>query len=325
MYTIKRTAELTGVPVATLRAWERRYGAIEPARTSSGYRLYDDEALAVIGLMRDLVAEGWAPSQAALEVRSRIGAAAEPVGAAAGRHPASGSAPTSAPPAGSPSAVDTPAPAGSGVEPDVVAEQTARDFLAAASRMDDPSISAALDSAFARGSFETVVDGWLMRTLVRLGLAWEAGEVSVAAEHLASHAILRRLAAAYEATGLPQGGPRVLVGLPDGAHHELGVLAFATAARRQGLDVLYAGADLPRGEWVEAARRHRAQAAVIGVPRPKDVGSARATVTALRTAFPELKVMAGGTAQSEVGDDVLPLGHEIGPAARALAQTLRGD
>ena len=45
MYTIKRAAEITGVPAATLRAWERRYAIIQPERTDSGYRLYDDESV----------------------------------------------------------------------------------------------------------------------------------------------------------------------------------------------------------------------------------------------------------------------------------------
>ena len=45
MYTIKEASSRSGVPVATIRAWERRYRAVEPARTASGYRLYDDEAV----------------------------------------------------------------------------------------------------------------------------------------------------------------------------------------------------------------------------------------------------------------------------------------
>ena len=40
MYTIKRAAELTGISVATLRAWERRYGVVHPQRSDGGYRLY---------------------------------------------------------------------------------------------------------------------------------------------------------------------------------------------------------------------------------------------------------------------------------------------
>ena len=43
MYTIKQAAARTGVSVPTIRAWERRYGVVGPARTTAGYRLYDDD------------------------------------------------------------------------------------------------------------------------------------------------------------------------------------------------------------------------------------------------------------------------------------------
>ena len=39
-YRIHVVAEMTGIPAATLRAWERRYGIPSPERTASGYRLY---------------------------------------------------------------------------------------------------------------------------------------------------------------------------------------------------------------------------------------------------------------------------------------------
>ena len=45
MYTIKQAAIRTGLSIPTIRAWERRYGVIDPARTAGGYRLYDDEAI----------------------------------------------------------------------------------------------------------------------------------------------------------------------------------------------------------------------------------------------------------------------------------------
>lgn len=37
---IREVARLTGVNPVTLRAWERRYGLIQPTRTESGHRLY---------------------------------------------------------------------------------------------------------------------------------------------------------------------------------------------------------------------------------------------------------------------------------------------
>lgn len=65
MYTIKQVAQLTGVTSATLRAWERRYPLPAPYRSSGGYRLYDDAAVARLRLMQRLVRAGWAPRNAA--------------------------------------------------------------------------------------------------------------------------------------------------------------------------------------------------------------------------------------------------------------------
>jgi MerR family transcriptional regulator, light-induced transcriptional regulator len=43
---IGELARRSGVSTDVLRAWERRYGLLEPTRTAAGYRLYsaDDEA-----------------------------------------------------------------------------------------------------------------------------------------------------------------------------------------------------------------------------------------------------------------------------------------
>ena len=58
MYTIKQAAARTGVPVELLRAWERRYGIVEPERTASGYRLYGGEDLRRLLSIRQLTALG---------------------------------------------------------------------------------------------------------------------------------------------------------------------------------------------------------------------------------------------------------------------------
>ncbi|UZE07168.1 MerR family transcriptional regulator [Pseudomonas corrugata] len=40
LFPIREVSRLTGVNPVTLRAWERRYGLIQPTRTESGHRLY---------------------------------------------------------------------------------------------------------------------------------------------------------------------------------------------------------------------------------------------------------------------------------------------
>ena len=64
-YRIQTVAEMTGVPAATLRAWERRYGIPAPNRTSASYRLYSDADIRLIRRLRQLCDEGMAPAEAA--------------------------------------------------------------------------------------------------------------------------------------------------------------------------------------------------------------------------------------------------------------------
>ncbi|WP_435198263.1 MerR family transcriptional regulator [Janibacter sp. GS2] len=296
MYTIKRAAELTGVPAATLRAWERRYHVIVPERTEAGYRLYDEDCLARIRAVAALVDDGWAPSQAAEEVsrRDRAKGAATPL---------------PPPPDQTPATVDGDGGAGPLVD--------------AAARLDASAVAQVLDERFATGSFESVVDGWLMPALAEVGRAWTEGRLSVAGEHLVAHAVLRRLAASFDAAASRPGGPAVIVGLPAGVHHELGIFAFAVALRRAGLDVVYLGADLPTEAWQAALDTHSARCAVLAVPRAQDTPAATTLIRSVSASHPEVSVLVGGGRQDDVGDDGTRLGHAIGPAATALAASLR--
>ncbi len=300
MYTIKRAAELTGVPAATLRAWERRYGVIAPERTESGYRVYDEESLARIRAVADLVADGWAPSHAAREVSRGGGPRTGSPEGPAPQRPASGPAPG-----------------------DGDGSAATRRLVAAAASLDAAEVGRVLDERLATGSFESVVDAWLLPALEEIGRAWADQRISVAGEHLVAHAVLRRLAAAYDAAASAPGGPTVLVALPPGVHHELGVFAFAVALRRLGVDVVYLGPDLPLTAWRAALEAHGAGCAVLGVPQAADVPAARDVVEGLAHSHPRVQVVAGGREQAALsGPGVLRLGHAIGPAARELADRL---
>ena len=315
MYTIKRAAELTGVPAATLRAWERRYDVVEPQRTDAGYRLYDDETLARLRTMAELVADGWTASNAAAE--------------AGRRHSGTGSpspAPSAPPGPPAPSPADSPhveAPPSHLSTPPSSGDEATRRLLDAAAAMDPAGVAAVLDERFATGSFEAVVDDWLMPALVELGEAWADGRVTVAGEHLVAHTVLRRLAAAYDAAASRTGGPRVIVGLPAGAHHELGIFAFAVALRRLGVDVVYLGADLPTDAWTAALTAHTARCVVIGVPRRPDARTASTLATTL-AAHHGVTVCVGGSHQDDV-EAATRLGHAVGPAAVAVSRLLRDD
>lgn len=305
MYTIKRAAELTGVPAATLRAWERRYELVEPRRTDAGYRIYDEESLDRIRDMAALLADGWSASNAAAEV-SRRRLAAGP-----------GTVTTPPSPLGPPRP-GAPAPS---LSPAESAAATTR-LIEAATSLDPAAVARVLDELFARTSFELVVDDWLMPTLQDVGRAWAEGQISVAGEHLVAHAVLRRLASIYDAAANHTGGPPVIIGLPAGAHHELGVFAFAVALRRLGVNTVHLGPDLPVPAWSTAMDVHAARHAVLSAPRPQDVPAARELVETLRSSHDAI-VFVGGCRQDDLdAPGVIRLGHAIGPAAAQVAATL---
>ena len=121
MYSVKQVSALTGATEATLRVWERRYGVVEPARSAAGYRLYDDEQVAVLRAMVALVNNGVPASLAARTVRgtSVQGHAAIPLVPGA-----------------------------------------TLDLVSAAAELDPERVDAVLNEAFAATSFDDVVEAW---------------------------------------------------------------------------------------------------------------------------------------------------------------------
>lgn len=316
MYTIKHAAEMIGVNVATLRAWERRYGIAVPQRTDSGYRLYDDDALQALSLMNTLVMDGMAPRQAADEARRRLQGPAHAVNSSA--NPSVSGSDSAEAPAG---AVSTASSSGLPALPHDAVEAT-EVLLDAAERMDVAALTHLLDARYASASFESVTDDWLLPALRALGLAWASGRVSVAGEHMVAHAVIRRLSAAYEAAGTSANGPRVLIGLPPKSRHELGLLGFAVAARRAGLVTTYVGADLPVEDWLGAVETREPVAVVLAASMNRDLGHLQGVVEQLRAARPDVVIAIGGGLQDRAPEGCLRLGHRVGEAARVLAEAL---
>jgi methanogenic corrinoid protein MtbC1 len=292
VYTVKRAAALTGISADTLRMWERRYAVVTPVRTDGGYRLYDDDAIARLTAMRALVTAGWAPREAAAQVAS--GTTLGPIAMHSEQ-------------ASDPGRVgDDEAPT---VDPDLLVHL--------AQRFDSAGLREQLDAVFAEHDLDHLVDSWLMPALRRLGEAWQRGDVSVAAEHFVSAGVERRLAAALDDVPVPDGAPRILLGLGRGSRHELGLLAFAVLLRRQGLDATYLGCDVPPDSWVVAVTSSEPAAVVLGVHSDLDVPSARDAVAAIQAARPGLAVLLGGARQEQVGSGE-PLGHSLRSAAENL-------
>lgn len=149
-YRIHAVAEITGVPEATLRAWERRYAVPIPVRTPSGYRLYSPKDVELVKRMRELCAAGMAPVDAAKLVGE-------------GGRPAPVPMPVNADPY------------------DAIAQRIAE----ATRRMDPIAIEAEVRLAMSLGDAATIVERAFCPALVQIGSDWESGIITVGHEHLA--------------------------------------------------------------------------------------------------------------------------------------------
>ena len=205
---IGQLAKRTGVSPELLRAWEQRYGLLQPTRTAGRFRLYSAADEARVQGMQRLVSGGLAAAQAAHLVLS-----GEPVA-------------TTAPPAAA------------------RLDDEADKFADALDGLDEQAANSALDHLFSAYSVEAVLQRVVIPYLQRLGQRWETGEVSVAQEHFAANLIRGRLLGLAQGWGQGRGPAAVLACLP-GELHELGLLVFGVALRRRGWRITYLGTNSP--------------------------------------------------------------------------------
>ncbi len=234
---IGELARRAGIPASTLRAWERRYGIVEPARTESGYRLYSAADERRLRAMVELITQGLAPAEAAAQV---IAAAPTPDGRGAGQA----------------DAPEEPAGEGFGALREELIERL-RAF-------DEVGAHAVLDRALAAYGAENLVHELVLPTLRRTGEMWEDGSVSVGQEHFGTLLIRGRILALGR--GWSEGeGPLLLLACAPGERHDLPLVAFGLTMRRRGFRIALLGADTPLETLADTAMRLRPERVVLSV------------------------------------------------------------
>jgi MerR family transcriptional regulator, light-induced transcriptional regulator len=256
---IGELARRTGVPVATLRAWESRYELLDPVRTDGGHRLYREEDVARVSAVVGLVRDGWSPAAAAREVLRAPGTVTRlrPV------PPLIDTAPTD----------DAPA-----------ADALAARLDLAIRAMDAAATDAVLDDAFARFEVPAALERVVAPVLRRLGEGWQQDARLIALEHFATNALRPRLQRLLRAGQRP-GAPTCLAAAPATEDHELGVLSAAAVAADRGLAVTYLGARTPAAAIARSVADRPVDIVLIGamtragaasfLDEPPDVGTAR--------------------------------------------------
>ncbi|MEA2508057.1 MAG: MerR family transcriptional regulator, light-induced transcriptional regulator [Actinomycetota bacterium] len=206
----------SGVSPDLLRAWERRYGLLKPARSSGGLRLYSVDDLERVRLMLAHLGNGLAAAQAA----------ALAAGADVGAMPTAG------------------------VLFDPGAART--ELTDALEQYDEPRAQAVLDRLLATVTLDSLISELVLPYLRDLGDRWQRGEASIAQEHFASNVLRGRLLGLARGWGLG-GGRLALIACPPKEQHDIGLICFGLLLRSRGWRIGYLGGDTPLESLVAAA------------------------------------------------------------------------
>ncbi len=213
LYPIRTISAMTGVNPVTLRAWERRYGLIQPQRTPKGHRLYTEQDLERIQQILMLLERGIPISQAKSVLEGREAGIEE----------------TSS--------------------PDVATHSgwhaLRREWEAALRSADDHRLEQAHASALGLFPADCVLRELALPLLDELQQA-EADNAAAAFQFRFLRSFLRnKLAARLHHQGAYASGPRLLLAAPIGSCDDLPLLLLATAAQRHGYRCVLLGGDVP--------------------------------------------------------------------------------
>jgi len=302
-HPIRVVSERTGLSPDLIRAWENRHGVVEPFRTDTGHRLYSDDQVEHLRLLRQATRGGRSIGQVASLSSRELGDLVREDEAGRAR---------------------APRPPESGEErPDAGA--LVEDALQAIRSLDPD----ALDEVLRRGALALGTTSFLRDLAAPLfrqvGELWHEGELRPAEEHLASAGV-RRVLDWHSRSSRGRGDrPRLIVGTPAGERHEMGALLAAAAAESEGWDVVYLGPDLPADDIAFAAIRTDARAVALSAVYAPDADALEAELRELRGRLPpQVLLLVGGAATEACRGPIEAIGILALEGVEELGRVLDG-
>ena len=293
----------TGLSTHVLRAWERRYGAVRPKRTASGRRLYSQEDIDRLSLLKRAVGMKHSISQiAGLDDSALAGLIASPD------------------PFGQVSAPKDKFVA-------TATEALPRDVdacLLATERLDDLGLRDILSQASLKQNRQTIIDAIIVPFMAEVGSRWSQGRMRIAHGHLASSVVATYLHGQLNhLRGASPAQPRLLIATPAGQFCHLGALAVAVTAQDHGWRPVFLGPNLPSEELAAACLSLRPQMIALSVTCHADERFIESELSRLAGLLDErYPLFVGGRASAFYRRSIEKAGGTVCRSTYELAQRL---
>ena len=182
---------------------------------------------------------------------------------------------------------------------------------------DVESLMRFVEQALAVNQLEEALTEVLAPVLAAIGDRWEAGELTVAQEHLASGVVRAHLEKLLADVRGGVRGIAVLACAP-GERHELGLLMLAVLLRADGWQVAYLGADTPLEDAVVLATELDARLLCVSATMPASILAVSEALEAARLPR-RLEVILGGQAVGRAAAHELGARYVDGDLRRSVA------
>ena len=222
-YSIKELEQLSGIKAHTIRIWEKRHRIIEPLRTSTNIRFYSDLDLKKIINVSLLNTYGIKISKIADmsidDMNKKVLEISELQN-------------------------------DKGVHID--------QMVIAMIDMEEELFEKILNNLILRFGFEKTVTEIIYPFLEKIGILWQTQNITPAHEHFISNLIRQKIVVAIDGLSIPpKTEKKILLFLPEGEMHELGLLFYHFLIRKAGYRTYYLGQNVPHDDLISVYKVHQ--------------------------------------------------------------------
>lgn len=210
-FTIKDIENLSGIKAHTIRIWEQRYSFLKPQRTQTNIRYYTSEDVKTILNIALLNKYGYKISHID---KMNEGEMREKILSLTGSQ--------------------------------AQQERIVHDLIQYMIDLDTDMFEKILDDYILARGIEKAILQIIFPFLEKIGILWLTNHVNPAQEHLVTNIIRQKLIVGIEGVSTPlKLNKKVLLFLPEGEHHEIGLLFLYYLLKSRGATVIYLGANVP--------------------------------------------------------------------------------
>ena len=274
----------TGLTADALRAWEKRYGAVDPHRSPGGQRLYTDDDVDRLVLLQRVTALGRSIGQVAKLPTHALRSLLMEDG----------------------SALEGPESADNGA---AAAEEVYSDARTRGEALDAPGLEQVLRRGALLLGVSALVEWVIVPLLREMGDPTRRGETTTASERVAGQAVLRTIHWIGKTLIETPDAPRLILATTEGERQELGIQVAAAVAAALGWQVTYLGCDLSTDSIIDATRQTGANVLGVSFASADAARHGQEALRAIRENLsPGVAVIAVGDGAMEMANDLTELG-----------------